>query len=632
MHRLRHRQLHRLTTLILALALALFGSSITAGAAHADAVIQITDSADPVQANTNYNYVLTIPDNLYQPGGYGTVTIDLTGAAATFTGVYTTDNDILGCNVHALSTHAECHPVNVMPSGSTTITFQVRSTAAGTVTATTTISGDTPWGGDSTTTTIDPAPPAPTVTAISPTSGPIAGGTTVTITGTGLSSAFGVAFGPGNFGTSLSCTATSCTVTSPAHAAGTVHVVVGTPYGISTPSPADEFTYTAPAVAPTVTAISPTSGTTAGGTVVTITGTDLSGATGVTFGPGNAATAVACTPTSCTATSPAHAAGTVHVQVTTAGGTSATSSADEYTYTAPGADLATSITDSADPVALGDAFAYTVTVTNNGPANATGVSLATTLSGAARTIVSATASQGSCSISAPTVTCPLGSLANAASATVTITVEPTATGTLSATAAVTGTEPDPTPVNNSVAQSTTIGNGHGCTITGTAGNDTLNGTNGADVICGFGGNDTINGGNSGDLIYAGTGNDTVDGGNADDTLYGGDGDDIMGGGNGADYLYGEAGNDTNYGETLLGSLLYLFDNGNDHIYGGPGNDDLDGQNGNDVLLDTSGTDAMSGNLGNDTINVQDGVGGDSANGGLGSDTCTVDAGDTTSSC
>jgi hypothetical protein len=41
---------------------------------------------------------------------------------------------------------------------------------------------------------------------------------------------------------------------------------------------------------------------------------------------------------------------------------------------------------------------------------------------------------------------------------------------------------------------------------------------------------------------------------------------------------------------------------------------------------------MSGNVGSDNINVQDGAGGDSANGGLGSDTCTTDAGDSTSSC
>lgn len=300
----------------------------------------------------------------------------------------------------------------------------------------------------------------------------------------------------------------------------------------------------------------------------------------------------------------------------------------------PPADLAVSVTDSADPVALGGSYTYTTTVTNNGPGAATGVTAATTLSGAAGSIVSAVASQGSCAVAAPAVTCALGAVADAASATVTITVEPTATGTTTATATASATETDPNATDNTAAQSTTITNALGCTITGTAGNDTLIGGNGNDVICGLGGNDTINGGNGNDTIYAGTGNDTVDGGNSDDILYGGPGDDGMGGGNGADRLYGEAGNDTNYGETLLGSLLYLFDNGNDHIYGGPGNDDLDGQNGNDTVSDTDGadTDTMSGNLGNDTINVQDGAGDDTANGGLGTDTCTVDTGDTTTGC
>ena len=83
---------------------------------------------------------------------------------------------------------------------------------------------------------------------------------------------------------------------------------------------------------PVVTAISPTHGPTAGGTVVTVTGTDLTGGT-VAFGA-HAATAVTCAATSCSATSPA-GTGTVDVTVTTTAGTSATSSADKYTYTVP---------------------------------------------------------------------------------------------------------------------------------------------------------------------------------------------------------------------------------------------------------------------------------------------------------
>jgi YVTN family beta-propeller protein len=96
----------------------------------------------------------------------------------------------------------------------------------------------------------------------------------------------------------------------------------------------------APPTTPTVTALSPTTGPAAGGNTVTITGTNLSGATAVAFGPGNNATNISCTATTCTATAPPAAAGTVDVQVTTPGGTSATSSADQYTYTRTAAVLA----------------------------------------------------------------------------------------------------------------------------------------------------------------------------------------------------------------------------------------------------------------------------------------------------
>lgn len=84
---------------------------------------------------------------------------------------------------------------------------------------------------------------------------------------------------------------------------------------------------------PTVTSISPTSGLAAGGTSVTITGNYLSSATSVKFGS-SSATITANTATSITATSPAHSAGKVDIAVTTTYGTSATTSADQFTYTA----------------------------------------------------------------------------------------------------------------------------------------------------------------------------------------------------------------------------------------------------------------------------------------------------------
>ena len=85
---------------------------------------------------------------------------------------------------------------------------------------------------------------------------------------------------------------------------------------------------------PTVTGISPTSGPVAGGTSVTITGTNFTGATAVSFGS-TAVTngTVNSTGTQITVTSPAaSSSGTVYITVTTSGGTSATSSASQFTY------------------------------------------------------------------------------------------------------------------------------------------------------------------------------------------------------------------------------------------------------------------------------------------------------------
>ncbi len=85
--------------------------------------------------------------------------------------------------------------------------------------------------------------------------------------------------------------------------------------------------------APTVTSLTPTTGTSAGGTSVVITGTNFTGATAVKFGTTNATSFTVDSDTQITATSPAHAAGTVDVRVTTPGGTSATGAGDHFTFT-----------------------------------------------------------------------------------------------------------------------------------------------------------------------------------------------------------------------------------------------------------------------------------------------------------
>jgi len=108
---------------------------------------------------------------------------------------------------------------------------------------------------------------------------------------------------------------------------------------------------------------------------------------------------------------------------------------------------------------LGAAVAYTLTITNNGPAPATGVTVSDALPAGA-TYITANASQGSCS-GTTTVTCALGTLNSTGSgpsntATVTIIAFAGTAGTLTNTATVSSNETDPTPANNTATLSTVV--------------------------------------------------------------------------------------------------------------------------------------------------------------------------------
>ena len=81
---------------------------------------------------------------------------------------------------------------------------------------------------------------------------------------------------------------------------------------------------------PVITSILPASGVAAGGTVVTIRGTDLNVVTAVTFA-GAAGTALSVTKTAIKVTTPAHAVGAVAVALTNDTGTDVTS-AGGFTY------------------------------------------------------------------------------------------------------------------------------------------------------------------------------------------------------------------------------------------------------------------------------------------------------------
>ncbi len=118
-----------------------------------------------------------------------------------------------------------------------------------------------------------------------------------------------------------------------------------------------------PPPAPSVTSISPTSGSTSGDTSVTITGADLSGAAYVFFGSTAATSYTVNSSTSITAVSPAGSAGTVNITVTTPGGTSATNSADQFTYLAPSSPPSAPSVTSISPTSGSTSGGTTVTIT-----------------------------------------------------------------------------------------------------------------------------------------------------------------------------------------------------------------------------------------------------------------------------
>jgi uncharacterized repeat protein (TIGR01451 family) len=120
------------------------------------------------------------------------------------------------------------------------------------------------------------------------------------------------------------------------------------------------------------------------------------------------------------------------------------------------ADVAVTVSHSPNPVLVGTRLTYTLTVTNNGPAAAPAVMLTDVLPTGV-TFVSATSAPGtSCTQSAGTVRCSLGTLAKGASSTVPVVVIPPTPGVLSDTATVKAEIPDPNPANNAAIDSALV--------------------------------------------------------------------------------------------------------------------------------------------------------------------------------
>ena len=120
------------------------------------------------------------------------------------------------------------------------------------------------------------------------------------------------------------------------------------------------------------------------------------------------------------------------------------------------ADLAIVASDAPDPIAPGAVVTYSMTVTNNGPNAATGVLASAALQNEPH-IVSATASQGSCTFVDLLASCDLGTLASGASATVSVGATSTVAGSIfRVTVGATSAQSDPNAANNAVTMTTAV--------------------------------------------------------------------------------------------------------------------------------------------------------------------------------
>jgi hypothetical protein len=175
-------------------------------------------------------------------------------------------------------------------------------------------------------------PPKPVPLSISPNFGAVAGGTFVTLMGSGFTNATSVSFG-GQTAQFDVISDTQIAAVSPAAPGGTaqaVDVIVTTPIGTAGAVPQDGFTYAAP---PTVNQILPAEAPFLGGTEVVIGGTGFSGADEVLFGVTPTVPPKVWSDGVLTVTVPP-GVGLVQVTVRTKLGYSAAGPASQFTYAA----------------------------------------------------------------------------------------------------------------------------------------------------------------------------------------------------------------------------------------------------------------------------------------------------------
>ncbi len=203
---------------------------------------------------------------------------------------------------------------------------------------------------------------APTVSSISPISGPAAGGTTVTLVGTGFVSGVSVTIGGVAASNVAVTSSTTLTAVTPQRSAGVGTVTVAHTDGQSGSLPSG-FTAIAN-TAPSVASVTPNTGTTSGGTPISITGTGFLPNATVTIGSGFATQVTVVSATVITAVTPPQAAGAVAVTVTNYDGLGGTNGTG-FTYKANAAPTISAAAPATGPLAGNTSV--TITGTNFQP-------------------------------------------------------------------------------------------------------------------------------------------------------------------------------------------------------------------------------------------------------------------------
>lgn len=377
----------------------LYTTSVTFGSTPANsfAVLSATQVAAVAPAGTAGATTVSVTN---AAGTSGTLPYTYNGIAAPIVTDVSPDNGpAAGGNTAVISGTSFMNATAVAFGSTAATSFTVVSSTvinavippgSGAVSVNVTGPGGTSTGGPTYTYT---AALTPTITGLTPAaSGPVSGGNTVTIRGSNLNDATAVTFA-GNAASSFTAlSATTINAVTPPGTAGTTPVVVTTPAGASA---GFNYTYIA---APAPTEVFPTTGVTAGGDSVAITGTGFSGTTSVNFGTTPATSFSVADDGDITAVTPAHLAGTVPINITTPGGTDSSLS-----FQFQPSPVISSITPTSGPTAGGTI----VTITGAGLIDTLdvyfGTTQATTFAASSDNTVTATSPTGAAGIRAITV-------------------------------------------------------------------------------------------------------------------------------------------------------------------------------------------------------------------------------------